>query len=59
MRDDELAELDFNLESLASVEASLFEPSTREFEPRHERRGGPSARRVGSPAWRLLNRDAA
>lgn len=59
MCDDELAELDFDLESLVRHEAGLLKPSAGELEPRHERRGGASARRVGAPAWRLLNRDAA
>ena len=58
MRDDELAELDLDLKSLVRHEAGLLEPAAGEFEPRHERRSGPSARRVGSPARRLLNRDA-
>jgi len=59
MCDDELAELDFDLEALPGFEAGVFEPTAGELEPRHERRGRPSARRVGSPAGRLLNRDAA
>lgn len=44
MRDDELAELDFDLESLVRHESGLLEPATGELEPRHERRGGASAR---------------
>jgi len=59
VRDDELACVDFDLESLVRHESGLLEPSARELEPRHERWCGPSARRVGSPAGRLLNRDAA
>ena len=59
MCDDKLAELDFDLESLIRHESGLLEPAAGELEPRHERRCGASARRVGSPAWRLLDRDAA
>ena len=51
--------LDFDLESLERREAGMLEPPAGEFEPRDERRCGPSVRRIGSPAWRLLNRDAA
>lgn len=59
MRDDELTELDFDRESLVRHESGLLEPPARELEPRHERRCGSSARGVGAPAWRLLDRDAA
>ena len=59
MCDDELAELDFDLEALPWMKVGLFEPSARELEPRHKKRCRPTARRVGSPAGRLLNRDAA
>lgn len=51
--------VDFDLESLVRHEAGVLEPPAGELEPGHKRRCGPSARRVGSPAWRLLNRDAA
>ena len=51
--------LDFDLEALIRHEAGVLEPAAGELEPRHERRCGPSARRVGSPARRLLNRDTA
>lgn len=56
---DELAFVNFDLESLVRHGAGLLEPTAGELEPRHEGRCWPSARRVGSPAGRLLNRDAA
>lgn len=37
MRDDELAFVDFDLESLVRHEAGLLEPAAGELEPRHER----------------------
>jgi len=38
VRDDEPAELNFNLQSLAGIVTGMLEPTTRELEPRHERR---------------------
>jgi hypothetical protein len=61
MRDDEPAELNFDLEALARFKAGVFEPTAGELEPGHEGRSGTGAspRRVGAPATGFLNRDAS
>ena len=59
MRDDELAELDFDLEALARFEACVLEPTTGELEPGHEGRVGTPVGCVGAPAAGFLNRDGA
>jgi hypothetical protein len=51
--------LDLDLEALPGFEAGVFEPASRELEPGDERRVGAAFERVGLPAARLLNRDAA
>jgi len=59
MCDDEPAELNFNLESLARFEAGVFEPPAGELEPGHEGRVGTPVGCVGPPAAGFLDRDGA
>lgn len=63
MRDDKHAELDLDLQSLPVIEVGVLEPSTRELEPRHERRGVATSPRLESRerliSLRLLHGNAA
>lgn len=57
MRDDEPAELDFNLETLARFEAGVLEPTAGKLEPGHEGRVDAAVRLVGLPAAGFLGCD--